>query len=116
MITRPCPSPLDGGDRAVRAGGVARRPGAAARAGAVLLPALFLAACGGGGGDAPPSPAPAPPPSSSPTEVPISATVDVASWVAFAMAQAPNDSIEPLTLDRIDSVPTSESDEPIVVP
>ena len=116
MITRPCPSPLDDGDRAVRAGGASRRRGAAARIGAALLPALFLAACGGGGGGADaPSPAPAPPPSS-PTAVPISATVDVASWVAFAMAQAPNDSIEPLTLDRIDSAPTSESEEPLVVP
>jgi hypothetical protein len=92
---------------------VARRR--AALAGAGLLAALLLAACGGGGADAmPPAPPTAQP--SDTDQVPASAAVSSSAWEAFAIAQAPSETTEPLKLDRIASVPTSETEAPIVLP
>jgi hypothetical protein len=84
---------------------------------ASALAGLFLAACGGGGG-APPAPAPEPPPPPAPTaaQVPVSAAASIEAWEAFAIAQSPDDRSEPMRLDLIASVPTSETASPVVLP
>jgi hypothetical protein len=95
------------------------RPAPSARAtahAAAALAGLFLAACGGGGPDMPPAPPPAPAPAPLAAQLPASAAATIASWEAFAIAQAPNDRIEPLRLDLVTSVPTSETASPIVLP
>jgi hypothetical protein len=101
MTTTPCPAP-------------AHEPGPSARRAlaAGALAGLFLAACGGDSG----SPVPPPPPPPAITQVPVSAAVDDASWEAFAIAQAPTEDREPLTLELVTSVPSSEIEEPIVLP
>jgi hypothetical protein len=96
MTTRPCPQP-----------GTRRALAASALAG------LFLAACGGDSGGTPPAPPPPPPPI---TQVPASAAADDASWEAFAIAQAPTEDREPLTLELVTTVPGGETEEPIVLP
>ena len=78
--------------------------------------ALLLAACGGGGGGGD-AMATTPPPAT-PSDVgpvPASAAATTASWEAFAIAQVPDDRIQPLRLDRIASVPTSETEAPIAL-
>ena len=100
MTTRPCPSP---------AGAATRRA-----IGASALAGLFLAACGGDGGYGSPPPPPPPPPPM--TQVPASAAADDASWEAFAIAQAPTETAEPLTLELVATVPGGETEEPIVLP
>ena len=103
MTTHPCPRPA--GARTLRA------------IGASALVGLFLAACGGGGTDIPPAPPPPPPPPPPPmTQVPASAAVDDASWESFAIAQAPTETAEPLTLELITTVPSSETEAPIALP
>jgi len=97
MTTRPCPSPAGIGTlRAI---------------GASALVGLFLAACDGGGTELPPPPPPPPI-----TQVPASAAADDASWEAFAIAQPAADHSEPLTLELVTTVPSSETEEPIVLP
>ena len=101
MTTRPCPAPAGAGtSRAI---------------GASVLVGLFLAACGGDGGYGSPPPPPPPPPPPM-TQVPASAAADDASWEAFAIAQAPTEDTEPLTLELVATVPSSETEEPIVLP
>lgn len=100
MITRPCPEP------AVRAGTTL------AASGMSLLAALFLTACGGGGGGMPP----APPPPPAADELPLSATANVDSWEAYAVSLAPSETAQPLKLDLVTSVPTSETASPVALP
>jgi len=99
-ITRPCPAPA--------------RASALRAAGASVLAGLFLAACGGDYDSPPPSPPPPPPPPI--TQVPASAAADDASWEAFAIGQPPTEDTEPLTLELITTVPSSETEEPIALP
>lgn len=82
-----------------------------------LLAALAASVAAGGlvagcGGDSSP-PAPPPPPVSN--EVPASAAATDASFEAFAIGQAPSETAEPLLLDNITTLPTSETEEPIAV-
>lgn len=72
-----------------------------------LAGAALLAACGGGGsGDDAPAP--------DETAVPASAAATPAAYTEYAAARVDvaSDSGEPLSLDAIASVPTSETDEP----
>jgi len=113
MTTRPCPSARVCAEPSHVPHDVSASRRLAALAGAAALGALILAGCGGGGGDdgaMPPAAAP-----SDVGQVPASAAASTASWEAFAIAQAPNDRIQPLRLDRIASVPTSEIEEPIAL-
>ncbi|WP_457333832.1 hypothetical protein [Rhizobacter sp. P5_C2] len=75
--------------------------------GTSLVGAALLAACGGGGsgGDAP---------APDETAVPVSAAATPAAYTEYAAARVnlASDSGEPLSLDAITSVPTSETDEP----
>jgi hypothetical protein len=112
MITRPCPS-APGAAPAVAHEGRAR-PARAGVFAASALAGLFLAACGGGG--APPAPAPGPPPAPTAAQVPVSAAASIEAWEAFTIAQAPDDRSEPMRLDLIASVPTSETASPVVLP
>ncbi len=69
----------------------------------------LLAGCGGDS-----NPAPAPPPAAS-NEVPASAAASDAALEAFAFGLAASDTAEPLMLDNIATLPTSESEEPIAL-
>jgi hypothetical protein len=75
--------------------------------GMACVGAALLAACGGGGSG---SDAPAP----EETAVPASAAATPAAYTEYAAARVnvASDSGEPLSLDAITSVPTSETDEP----
>ena len=76
--------------------------------GIALAGAALLTACGGGGGSGDDAPAP------DDTAVPASAAATPAAYTEYAAARvnAASDSGEPLSLDAITSVPTSETDEP----
>jgi len=117
MTTRPCPSARKRAELLPVPGTVSRARRLAALAGAAALGALILAGCGGGGGGDDGAMPPAPPPAtpSDAGQVPASAAASTASWEAFAIAQARNDRIQPLRLDLIAFVPTSETEEPIVL-
>ena len=96
MTTSPCP-----------------RPGhAAALAGVTALASLFLAACGGDSD----SPAPPPPPPAVATQVPASAAANDAALEAFAFNLPQTENTEPLTLDLVPTLPSSETEEPIATP
>ena len=75
------------------------------------LASLFLAACGGDGD----SPVPAPPPAAI-TQVPVSAAANDAALEAFAFNLAPTEDTEPLTLDLVPTLPSSETEDPIATP
>ena len=82
-----------------------------------LLAALSASVAAGGllagcGGDS--SPPPPPPPAAS-NELPASALVSDSALEAFAIAQAPSETADPLLLDNVTTLPTSETEEPIVV-
>jgi len=75
-----------------------------------LVGAALLTACGGGGsGDDAPAP--------EETAVPVSAAATPAAYTEYAAARVnvASDSGEPLSLDAITSVPTSETDEPVAL-
>ena len=75
--------------------------------GLALVGAALVTGCGGGGsGDGAPAP--------DETAVPASAAATPAAYTAYAAARVnvASDSSEPLSLDAITSVPTSETDEP----
>jgi hypothetical protein len=86
----------------------------AALVGVTALASLFLAACGGNS-DMPVQPPPAPPPAAM-TQVPASAAVSDASLEAFAFNLPETDNTEPLTLELVPTLPTSETEEPIATP
>jgi hypothetical protein len=75
------------------------------------LASLFLAACGGDGD----SPVPAPPPAAI-TQVPVSAAANDAALESFAINLAPTDDADPLTLDLVPTLPSSETEDPIATP
>ena len=81
----------------------------------LALAGLFLAACGGDSDSAAPPPPPAPPPAAV-TQVPASAAVDSLSLETFAFNLAQTENTEPLTLDLVPTLPTSETEEPIATP
>lgn len=76
--------------------------------GTSLAGAALLAACGGGGGSGGDAPAP------EETAVPVTAAATPAAYTEYAAARVnvASDSGEPLSLDALTSVPTSETDEP----
>lgn len=76
--------------------------------GMTLAGAALLAACGGGGGSGDDAPV------AEETAVPASAAATPAAYTEYAAARVnvASDSGEPLSLDAIASVPTSETDEP----
>jgi|GEM_PF-1276417 len=96
MTTSPCPSPGR----------------TAALAGVTALASLFLAACGGDGS----SPVPPPPPPAPVTQVPASAAASDMALEAFAFNLPETENTEPLTLDLVPTLPTSETEEPIATP
>lgn len=69
-----------------------------------LLTALLLTACGGGGGSVESPPAP---------DVPDEALASPEGYTRWAMGLQPNDSSEPLNMDRLDTAPGSETAEPM---
>ncbi|MEO5686036.1 MAG: hypothetical protein ABIR54_01645 [Burkholderiaceae bacterium] len=103
MTHSTCPPP-EGGSRIVRT---------ATLAGIATLASLFLAACGGDGDS--PTPTPAPPPAVV-TQVPASAAVNDMTLEAFAFGLAQSDTTEPLTLDLVPTLPSSETEDPIITP
>ncbi|MFL6625959.1 MAG: hypothetical protein ACJ8G1_05865 [Vitreoscilla sp.] len=68
----------------------------------------LLAGCGGD--DAPPVPPPV-----AADQVPASAVASGSALEAFAIAQLPSETGEPLKLDLVTTFPASETDEPIAV-
>jgi hypothetical protein len=105
MITSTCPPP-EGGSSAGRT---------AALIGVSALASLFLAACGGDS-DSPAQPPVAPPPPVAITQVPASAAVSDASLEAFAFNLPETENTEPLTLELVPVLPSSETEEPIATP
>ena len=101
MTLSTCPPP-EGGSPAGRA---------AALVGISALSGLFLAACSGNSD----SPVPPPPPAVV-TQVPASAAASDMSLESFAFNLAQTDTTEPLTLDLVPTLPTSESEDPIATP
>ena len=99
MTRTPCPPP-QGGPSAGRA---------AALIGAGALAGLFLAACGGD------SDSPATPPAPM-TQVPASAAANDLALETFAFNLALTETGEPLGLDNITSLPTSETEDPVPTP
>ncbi len=103
MTNSTCPPP-EGGSPAART---------AALIGASALASLFLAACGGDGNS--PAPVPPPPPAAI-TQVPVSAAANDAALESFALHLAPTENTEPLTLDLVPALPTSDTEDPIATP
>ena len=101
MTISTCPPP-QGGSSAGRV---------AALAAASALSGLFLAACGGDG-DSPVMP----PPPVAITQVPASAAANSLALETFAFNLALTDNTEPLGLDNITTLPTSETEDPIATP
>ena len=102
MTTSTCPPP-EGGSSSGRG---------AALTGLATLTSLFLAACGGDSD----TPVPPPPPPAVVTQVPASAAVDSLSLETFAFNLAQTDNTEPLTLELVPTLPSSESEDPIALP
>ncbi len=89
------------------------RPSLRAAFVASLAAGGLLAGCGGDSDVAAAPPPPPPPPAA--TEVPTSAVATDASFEAFAIGQARSETAEPLLLDNITTLPTSETEEPIAL-
>jgi hypothetical protein len=77
--------------------------------GITTLTGLFLAACGGNSD----SPNPPPPPA---TQVPASAAANDTALEMFAFNLPRTDTAEPLTLDLVPTLPSSETEEPVATP
>ena len=105
MTTPTCPTPDDGSST----GRVAALAGASALAG------LFLAACGGDDYSSPPVPPPPPPPAVV-TQVPASAAANDAALESFAFNLPQTENTEPLTLELVPTLPSSDTEEPIATP
>jgi hypothetical protein len=103
MTISTCPPP-EGGSPAGRL---------ASLIGAGTLASLFLAACGGDGNS--PAPVPAPPPAAI-TQVPATAAASDAALEAFAFNLPQTEDAEPLTLDLVPTLPSSETEDPIATP
>ena len=105
MTISTCPPP-EGGSSAGRT---------ATLIGVSALASLFLAACGGDSSPAP-MPPPPPPPPAAVTQVPASAAANDAALESFALHLAPTENTEPLTLDLVPALPTSDTEDPIATP
>ena len=103
MTTSTCPPP-EGGSPAGRT---------ATLIGVSALASLFLAACGGDSDNVPPPPAPPP---VAITQVPASAAANDAALEAFAFNLPETENTEPLTLELVPTLPSSETEEPIATP
>ena len=101
MTITTCPPP-EGGSPVGRA---------ATLIGVSALAGLFLAACGGDHASPPPPPPPAPM-----TQVPASAAASDASLEAFAFNLPETENTEPLTLELVPVLPSSETEDPIATP
>ena len=101
MTTSTCPPP-EGGSSAGRT---------ASLIGVTALASLFLAACGGNGDSPPP-----PPPPAQITQVPASAATSDAALESFAFNLAQTENTEPLTLELVPTLPSSETEDPIATP
>ena len=86
----------------------------AVAAGIAALSSLFLAACGGDSDM--PVPPPPPPPPAVVTQVPASAAANDLALETFAFNLAETDNTEPLTLELVPTLPTSETEDPIATP
>jgi hypothetical protein len=86
----------------------------AALAGIATLTSLFLAACGGDSDS--PSPPPPPPPPAVVTQVPASAAASDMALEAFAFNLPETENTEPLTLELVPTLPSSETEDPIATP
>ena len=85
----------------------------AALVGVTALATLFLAACGGDSD----TPVPPPPPPPAPvTQVPASAAANDMALEAFAFNLPETENTEPLTLDLVPTLPSSETESPIATP
>ena len=104
MTTSTCPPP-EGGSTVART---------ASLIGVSALAGLFLAACGGDDHGAPPPPPPPPP--AAITQVPASAAANDAALESFAFNLPQTDNTEPLTLELVPTLPSSETEEPIATP
>ena len=105
MTHSTCPPP-EGGSPA---------PRTASLIAASVLAGLFLAACFDDT-EAPPPPPPPPPPPAAITQVPVSAAANDAALESFALHLAPTENTEPLTLDLVPALPTSDTEDPIATP
>ncbi len=103
MTPSTCPPP-EGGSPAGRT---------ATLIGVSALASLFLAACGGDSNGTPPSPAPPP---AAITQVPASAAASDAALEAFAFNLPETENTEPLTLELVPTLPSSETEDPIATP
>ena len=103
MTTSNCPPP-EGGSSNGRG---------AALAGLATLTSLFLAACGGDSDTPVPPP---PPPPAAVTQVPASAAASAMALESFAFNLAQTDDTEPLTLELVPTLPTSETEDPVATP
>lgn len=101
MTTSTCPPP-EGGSSSGRG---------TALAGIATLTSLFLAACGGDSG----TPVPPPPPAVV-TQVPAAAAANDLALESFAFNLAQTDNTEPLTLELVPTLPSSESEDPVATP
>jgi hypothetical protein len=110
MTTLTCPPPQGEPERPD--GGASSFGRNATLFGVGALASLFLAACGGDG-DKPVTPAPPP---AAATQVPTSAAANDAALEAFALNLPQTENTEPLTLDLITTLPSSESEDPIALP
>ena len=104
MTISTCPPP-EGGSSAART---------ASLIGVSALASLFLAACGGDSES--PAPVPPPPPPAAITQVPASAAANDAALESFAFNLPQTDNTEPLTLELVPTLPTSETESPIATP
>ena len=103
MTPSTCPPP-EGGSPAGRT---------ATLIGVSALASLFLAACGGDSNGTPPPPAPPP---AAITQVPASAAASDAALEAFAFNLPETENTEPLTLELVPTLPSSETEDPITTP
>ena len=85
----------------------------AALVGVTALAGLFLAACGGDSDSPVPPP---PPPPAVVTQVPASAAASDMALESFAFNLPQTDTAEPLTLDLVPTLPSSETEDPIATP
>jgi hypothetical protein len=99
MTSSTCPPP-EGGSSIGRS---------TALIGIATLAGLLLAACGGNSD----GPTPPPPPA---TQVPASAAANDASLEMFAFNLPQTETAEPLTLDLVPTLPSSETEDPVATP
>lgn len=73
----------------------------------IVLAAAALAACGGGGGND------EPPLADDGRAVPASVAGSTAAWLQYTSTLPESDSAEPKSLEKIETAPTTETEEPV---